>query len=163
MIGLGAIIIVVTVVALFVFSGRAEGFDGGTPEQGGFVLDGMKKFAQAISKAEGYGLPGAVPTLANNPGDLKIPGWTGESLGKGISVFDFDTIDSPVAPNGGWARLFHQLSLIAAGDSAVYDPDETISEMAQKWTATDPDAWANNVANSLGVSVDTPIGELLTQ
>ena len=163
MIGLGAIIIVVAIVALSIFSGKAQAFDGGTPVQGGFMIDGMKKFAKAISVAEGYGLPGAIPTLANNPGDLKIPGWTGESLGTGISVLQPDTLDSPSAPDGGWARLLHQLSLIMTGESQVYDPTDTISEMAQKWTATNPDDWAANVANALGVSVDTPIGELLTQ
>ena len=163
MIGIGIIIIIGTVIALFVFNSKAEGADGGEPVQGATVLDGMKKFAQAISKAEGFGLPGAIPTLANNPGDLKIPGWTGESLGTGVSVFQSDTIDNPVAPDGGWARLFHQLSLIMTGDSQVYSPDDTISEMADKWTTTNPEDWANNVANFLGVSTDTPIGELLTQ
>ena len=41
------------------------------------LQDAADKFARAIAKAEGFGLPGALPTRANNPGDMMLGdrGW----------------------------------------------------------------------------------------
>lgn len=114
----------------------------------------VKSMARAIARAEGFGIPNAVPTRANNPGDLKVPGHT-PTLSNGISVFP--SVDS------GWFALYRQLELIIRGQSNVYTLDMTIADMGQRWTATthEQGAWSQNVADYLGVTVDTPLSEVL--
>jgi hypothetical protein len=114
----------------------------------------IKELAQAIASAEGFGIPGSIPTLAHNPGDLVVPGWVGEVLGEGVSVFDSD--------NSGWQHLYHQIGRIAVGSSHVYSLDMTIEQMAARWTETQVEAWAQNVASFLSVPVTTTLRELLT-
>jgi hypothetical protein len=116
---------------------------------------GISALAQAIATAEGYGVDGAIPTLANNPGDLVIPGWTGQTIGsEGIAVFS--------TPAEGWARLGHQLTLISSGASRVYQRSMTIADMANKWApGAQAAGWAANVANSLGVTTDTTVDSIL--
>lgn len=125
------------------------------------VPRGVLALAEAIAHAEGFGVPGAIPTRAHNPGDLVIPAWPGPSLGaEGISVFDSD--------GEGWLRLYRQLELIRAGRSRVYTLGMSIRDMAAKWTRTQPDDWARNVAAALaangiaGASPTTLLGALLT-
>lgn len=113
----------------------------------------IQKLAQAIAKAEGFGVPDTIPTLAHNPGDLVIPGWSGSSMGAGISVFEDD--------DTGWQKLYHEIGLILLGSSHVYNLDMSILEMAYKWTMTDQNAWADNVSEFLGVSPTTTLRELL--
>lgn len=114
----------------------------------------IEAFAKAISRAEGFGEPGAIPTRAHNPGDLVIPGHPGERIGAGISVFETD--------DEGWLHLYHELGMIVIGSSRVYNLGMSIREMADRWTLTDSSEWANNVAHSLGVSVDATLRSLLT-
>lgn len=124
------------------------------------VSVGVSDLADAIAHAEGWGVPGAVPTRANNPGDLKVPGWRGPVTGReGIPIFD--TVDD------GWSALYHQLQLIERGASSQYDVSMTIAEMANHWTATERPEWAANVAAYLrdhghpDATVDTSIAEVL--
>src|SRR5260370_927931 len=83
--------------------------DDGTDSSGNKIT----KFMVAIAEQEGFGVPGAIPTRANNPGDLtKSLGYeiTGETLGTaGIAIF----VDVP----NGWAALEEQLNLIRSGNS----------------------------------------------
>lgn len=108
--------------------------------------------ARAIASAEGFGLPGAIPTVRNNPGDLKLGG---------------DSITSFPTKSAGWAALMRQLALIASGQSAYYTPAMTLREFAQTWTATEQSAWANNVLAYLrdhghaAATLDTPISTFL--
>jgi len=124
----------------------------GPPQPSGRVA----QLAQAIARAEGFYAAGSVPAATNNPGDLKLPN-TRTTPG-GISIFE--SIDQ------GWAALYRQLDLIAAGRSAFYSLDMTIRQMGNTWApAADrnlPGAWAQNVARALGVSVDTPLRQVLT-
>jgi hypothetical protein len=120
----------------------------------------IQAFAQAIATAEGFYKPGSIPQRAHNPGNLVIPGWTGDKLGsEGISVFGDD--------GQGWARLYSQLNLIVTGRTrAGYTLDMTIAEMGAKWApggaANITGAWANNVARVLGVPVTTRLRDVLT-
>jgi hypothetical protein len=119
------------------------------------VTQKVQAFAKAIAKAEGHGIPGAIPTEANNPGDLVLGDKGYGTLGSaGITVFP--DIQS------GMNALYKELALIIAGQSHVYNLDMTISDMAQHWTTTQQDEWANNVANALGVSTDTTLRRVLT-
>lgn len=124
------------------------------------ISRGVRDLAHAIAHAEGFGLAGAIPTLANNPGDLVIPNWGGKRRGAaGISVFG--------TQQEGWLRLYHQLELITSGRSSVYTLGMSIREMADAWTATQVDAWALNVTQALAgfgyedVTPDTLLGKIL--
>lgn len=130
------------------------GFDL-TPYGGPTVYpEPIKRTAQAIAHAEGFGIDGAIPTLANNPGDLVAgPDWTGPTLGANIKVFD--SVDA------GWNALYKQLWIALTGESNYYYPDMTIADMSKLWTATQPDNWAANVASYLGVPTSTPIYAVL--
>ena len=120
----------------------------------GTITPQIIALAKAIATAEGFGLPGAIPTLAHNPGDLVIPGWTGAKLGtERISVFSNDA--------EGWDRLYKQLLLIVSNKSHIYSLSDTLASMAAKWTNTAPSAWAMNVASSLGVTADTTLRDLI--
>lgn len=128
---------------------NADGNDMGTTTNG--VTDTVRDLALAIARAEGFGVQGAIPTRANNPGDLVIPGWTGAKLGdQGISVFP--------SPSEGWSRLYHQLDLIVRERSHVYTLDDTFAEFGAKWTQTQSGEWVGNVLAYLaskGYDVDT--------
>jgi lysozyme family protein len=112
---------------------------------------GAERLARAIAKAEGFGVPGALPTRANNPGDLKLGGNTIS----GITVFE------TVAD--GWRALYAQIDKMTSGLSAFYSNGTTIRQMGQKWTATASQqlAWSKTVADALGVDIDTPIGDIV--
>lgn len=108
-------------------------------------------FASAVATAEGYGVPGAIPTVNNNPGDLR--GWPGVPTDSaGYSVF-------PTAA-AGWAALEQQLQTIAGGESEYYSPDMTIAQMGATWANGDAN-WAANVAAALGVTANTMISSFI--
>ena len=121
----------------------------------------VNDLASAIARAEGFYVPGSIPQLAKNPGNLKSPTWTyagereGQTLGSGIVVFQ--TADA------GWAALKRQLMLIISGESNVYSLAMTIRQMGTTWTgnATEGAAWSNNVALAFGVNPDTPLAQAL--
>jgi hypothetical protein len=114
--------------------------------------ESIKRFARAVAYAEGYGIPGAIPTVANNPGDLVLPGWSPTMGSAGIAVFD--------SADYGWNRLYRQLGLIVAGNSQVYALDDTIASMGLKWAGGDSN-WSKNVAAHLNVPASTPLWQVL--
>ena len=105
--------------------------------------------AKAIAHAEGFGVKGAVPTRAHNPGDLKIPNWTGAVTGtEGITVFPDDET--------GWNALYKQLLRIKNNQSHVYTLNLTFWQFAFHWTDTQGMTWLDNVIyklNELGHNV----------
>lgn len=106
----------------------------------------VERFARAISKAEGYGVPGAIPTVRNNPGNIR------SSAGP-IATYP--------TPEAGWDALYRQVRLMLAGTSSYYRPSMSLSEVARVYTGESAYMnWARIVARELGVSVDTPIGEV---
>jgi hypothetical protein len=114
---------------------------------------GAKLLAGAIAVAEGFGLPGARPTRDHNPGDMTSD-LIGKAVGKDGAFVVYANDDD------GWMNLYYQCDLWLSGQSAHAGPDSTIQQIADFYTATQQSIWANNVANHLGVSVDTPIGSL---
>lgn len=154
--------LVASVVAYWFLTRIQTAFDAqGNDDANMTYRDSIRWFGEAISYAEGFPVAGSIPQRANNPGDLVIPNWGGQTLGaERISVFS--------SPAEGWRRLYAQLQLIVNGGSHVYTLNMTIREMAHKWTRTQPDQWAQNVANRLqsrwaygDVTPDTVIGEIL--
>jgi len=129
--------------------GDSDIFEPGTTNYG----DSVRTFANAIAYAEGYGIPGAIPTVANNPGDLVIPGWQPTLGSAGIAVFD--------SVEYGWSRLYRQIALIIKGDSSYYRLSMSLADMGRIYAGGDPN-WARNVASYLGVSTATTLGQVLT-
>lgn len=113
----------------------------------------ISKIADAIALAEGYNVPGSRPRRNNNPGDLEQD-VTGKAIGH----------DGPyvvyASPEDGLDALKHQVRLMFKG-SHIYKPSMSIGELACHYTATDPEAWARNVAGHLGVSIQTCLEHLL--
>lgn len=103
----------------------------------------VEALGHAIAKAEGFGIPGALPTRAKNPGDMKL-GDVGNGLLTGKTIFS--------TAQDGWNALFNQIKLIISGNSNYYSVDDTFEQMAATWTGNDsPGSWANTVTAELGV------------
>lgn len=85
----------------------------------------LAALADGIAHGEGYYAgPKMKAYRQNNPGDIKV--------GNSIATFKPDTADNP-QPGGGWAALYHQLSLNLNGSSHVYTLDMTLGQMVAKW------------------------------
>lgn len=117
------------------------------------VTPSIQKIAQAIAFAEGFYVAGSRAARNHNPGDM-----TADLIGKSVGM------DGPFVvyanDNDGWQNLQKQISLWLDGGSRHATPDSTISDLSQFYTTTDQTAWASNVANHLGVDVNTSIGEI---
>lgn len=104
------------------------------------------RIAAAIAKAEGYGVPGAIPTRQNNPGNIRDQ--TGQ-----IATYS--------TPEEGWQALYRQVLLMLTGESRYYRPEMTIAEIARIYTGEPTYMnWAVNVARELGVSTDTRLRDI---
>lgn len=121
----------------------------------------VKLLAQAIAQAEGFGVPGALPTRAKNPGDLTRSSQPSIGVMGSENILVFPDIAT------GWQALYDQLTLIANGGSHVYGGTDTIATLAQKWTGGDGTSdWARNVVNWYlshgypGVTTATSLTEL---
>jgi hypothetical protein len=140
----------VFVIAGLVLAGGAgvatvTGTSGDGVLAGGFS-DLIKRIGYAIGVAErGAAEIASGIILNNNPGDIE------DSNG---NLIVYASIED------GWNALYHQVSLFFSG-SHIYNPTMTISQVAQKYVGTaDWPNWARNVANGLGVSVDTQLNQL---
>ncbi len=117
------------------------------------VRANINRLGFAISKAEGCGIPGALPTRAKNPGDLKL-GDVGNGLLDGKTIF--------TTAQDGWNALFNQLKLIVGGKSGFYTVNDTFEQMARTWTGNDNWAsWAATVTAQLKVAQSTRLGDFL--
>jgi hypothetical protein len=118
------------------------------------IEDGIARMATAIAHAEGYGIPDAVPTRANNPGDLKL-GDRGNGTVSGKTVFGSST--------EGWEALKAQIRLMWLDRSDYYGPDDTFQDIAVTWTGGDNwQSWLAIVSRDLGVSANTTLRGYLT-
>lgn len=126
---------------------------------GGAFVDGLntpenvKRIAQAIATAEGFYVAGSRPARNHNPGDM-----TADLIGKKVGMDGSFVVYA--SDDDGWENLYHQINLWLSGGSSHATAQSTITDISQFYTTTDQTAWAANVANSLGVSLDTPIGEV---
>lgn len=116
-----------------------------------------QKIAKAIATAEGFYVSGSLPQRANNPGDLEL-GDKGWGVLNGKTIFP--------SASQGWQALYGIVQGWLDGSSKIYSPDWTIQDVANEYVGgqqnptTDSIAWASNVADTLGVSTDTPIGQV---
>lgn len=158
------IYVVSAAAAFFLFASVAAAVSkNGQGEDVTTASDKVKQFANAIAVAEGYMdttgnvISGNRPARNNNPGDFIGSGDAGSE--GGYAVYS--------TPEKGFERLYGQLSLIVNGPHTPgkisgVPLDGTISDLAYVWTATQQDAWSENVASYLGVTRDTPLRGLLT-
>lgn len=104
--------------------------------------------AVAISSAEG------APKAWNNPGDLtRSFGYANKGPQNADGVLAFNTIED------GWGALYAELLLIQRGAS-IHSLSQTLADFGLSWSKGDPN-WSVHVANKLGVTPDTPLGDVL--
>jgi len=119
----------------------------------------VQSLAEAIAKAEGFGVKGAIPTRYHNPGNIRSTKTGHHYDGQiglnrcGYVIFKSDRY--------GWRALREQLELMASGQSAHYGTDMTILSVAKIY-ATGWRLWAKNVSKGLGVSPATTLKEYFT-
>ena len=111
------------------------------------------QFARAVAHAEGFGVPDAIPTKANNPGDLTFGfGYPLNGTMGRDQICVFQSLDD------GWQALWHEVGLAFAGRSHIYKTTDTIEEFGMKYS-NDPN-WGVNVAAYLGVAKETTLAQL---
>lgn len=115
--------------------------------------DAIWDVARAIAHAEGYGQPGANPTVLNNPGDISDGASTfGSEAHSGSNVTHF-----PDAATG-WNWLYNKLKNVHDGKSHVFSNNMTWLQFGQKY-AGDWQNWVRNVTTALGVSENDRVGD----
>jgi hypothetical protein len=112
-------------------------------------------FAQAIADAEGFGTPDAIPTLANNPGDLEL-GDQGHGVlqaanGQQITIFGSE--------QEGWDALDNQVNEIFSGKSKHYSTPMTLERFGQIYSGGDA-GYGGRLAASLGVAPKATLGQV---
>ena len=101
-------------------------------------------FAHAIAHAEGYGVAHALPTVCNNPGDLKGAKFEGQvGLCKGGHARFKNAAY-------GWNALYNQIDKMISGQSRVYHASMTFREVARLY-AGDSKRWLKNVCAAMGI------------
>lgn len=129
-------------IALVVVAGRNVSLPGGA------AGDRVRRIAQAIARAEGYGVPGAIPTVRNNPGNIRDNSKPGAPVG---------TYPTAAA---GWDALYKQVSRMLAG-SNLYPKGWTLEQVAERYTGEVRYMdWARNVARFLNVSTKIVFSEI---
>ena len=117
----------------------------------------LSPLSSAIAQAEGYGVSGAIPTLANNPGNLELGnlgyGTMNAAGGQQITVF-------PSAQAGATA-LENQVQAALNGSSANYNPNMSLSQFGNIYSGGNS-AYGNTLASILGVSPNTPLSQANT-
>jgi hypothetical protein len=115
----------------------------------------LSPLGRAISSKEGFGTADAIPTLANNPGNLELGniGYGVLTANNGQQITIFGSLPE------GRAALEKQLNLIFSGQSKKYSPNMTLEEFGKVYSGGEADYGAA-IATSLGVAPSTTLGQL---
>jgi hypothetical protein len=111
----------------------------------------IPRIAELIAAEEGYGIPGAIPTTHNNPGDLRH------------SPHSFHTADAPNAigqidnPTDGWNDLVEELDRYVGRGLTV---EQSIYDWAPP-TENNSAAYLTYVLNGLGCTADTLLSDAI--
>lgn len=113
----------------------------------------LSPLGSVIASTEGYGIPGAIPTIANNPGDLENGnlGYGTLTTANGGQVTVYPTLAS------GQAALENQVSLMVNGGSSIYQPGMTVAQANSTYTGG---ASTTSWASKLGIDPNTTLGQL---
>lgn len=112
----------------------------------------MTKLALLISKSEGFGVPGAIPTTRNNPGDLRH---SPHSSHAGEGVNDIGIIDTAA---DGWADLERQLQIFAREGLTMR---EMVYRYAPPTDGNPTEAYLHSLCAGLGVTPETTVAAAL--
>jgi hypothetical protein len=120
----------------------------------------VEQMAAGIAQAEGFYVAGSIPQKAHNPGDLAKGdmGDTGNYIFAkgGVQIIVFLTDDD------GWTALKTKIRRMLTNTSKVYNTQMSLSQLAQTYTGGDnPEAWANTLAQNLGVGTDSSLEDFL--
>jgi hypothetical protein len=115
----------------------------------------VEKIAYAIKSFEGW-FEGSVSQRNNNPGNLKYVGQFGAVGADDEGHAIFDTFAN------GWNALKNQIRIAFTGQSHVYSPDDTFYTFFAKYAEGNARQYAEYVAEKLGVSPETKLGDLLS-
>jgi hypothetical protein len=110
----------------------------------------MSKLAQLIANEEGFGIPGALPTRDNNPGDLRHSPHSFHS-GDPNAIGQIDTVAD------GWADLERQLQLYGERGLTLR---QAIYEFAPP-SENNSAAYLNYVCQGLNVQPDILVTDAL--
>jgi hypothetical protein len=109
----------------------------------------MTLLARLVAKEEGFGVPGAIPTVRHNPGDLRhAPNASHEGIGPN---------DIGIEPNDatGWEDLERQLRLDASRGL-------TLAQFVDKYAPASENNSKQYLAYlCVGLFADTPVSEAL--
>jgi hypothetical protein len=111
----------------------------------------IPRIAELIAREEGYGIPGAIPTTHDNPGDLRHSPHSFHGAGAPDAIGSIDT------PEDGWADLVRQLDLYAARGL-------TLAQAIYEWAPPNENntaAYLAYVVSGLGISADTPLSQAI--
>ena len=111
----------------------------------------MTKLAYLISKEEGFGIPGAVPTTHNNPGDLRHSPHSQHSGDKN-AIGQIDTVAH------GWADLERQLQIYASEGLTLR---QMVNLYAPPSDNNNTDRYLSFVCSGLGLTPETLVSEAL--
>lgn len=109
--------------------------------------------AEAIATAEGFYVPGSRPARNHNPGDM-TEDLIGRATGRDGAFVVYET------DADGWQNLYAQINLWFDGRSSHANADSTLADISGFYTADNQQSWLQTVAQKLGVSPDTRIGNL---
>jgi selenocysteine lyase/cysteine desulfurase len=111
----------------------------------------MTLLARLISKEEGFGIPGALPTRDNNPGDLRHSPHSSHTPDAPDAIGKIDSVAD------GWADLERQLQRYA-------ERGLTLAQMVEAYapdSENDSAAYLAFLCKGLNLSPETPVAEAL--
>lgn len=113
----------------------------------------MTRLAQLIGRMEGFGISGTIPTIDNNPGDLRHSPHSSHEDEDPNAIGEIDT------PADGWSDLDRQLKLYA-------DRGLTLRQMVEEATpasdGNNPEAYLAFLSKGLGLPADVTVSVALT-
>ena len=112
----------------------------------------MTRCAYLISKMEGFGEPSAIPTVQNNPGDLRHGPNANHPKDDPNGIGWYQTAEL------GWQDLERQLEIYAARGLTL---EQAIFKFAPP-SENDSFTYLQFVSEGLGLPGDTPMREVLT-
>ena len=114
----------------------------------------MTRLAQLIARQEGFGIPGAIPTTHNNPGDLRHSPHSSHAGEDPNAIGEIDTVAD------GWADLERQLQIYAREGLTL---QQMVELYAPPSDGNETSVYLQNVCAGLGLPPSTPVAIALRQ